>query len=186
MGRRFTPGTLILQVVGTDATGARRYQVAASDLPVPPGRPWFVAASFADGGTVRFCVQDLGDPDAVAREAVVSLAVVRLTPDAAAPVTLGARNNRAHSHHFDGVIGEARLTARPLESDQWLTTADAAPAHVIGHWKFEAADGVLADTSPAGNPLVLPESPAPPDPQLTALTDYCHALFNSNAFLYVD
>jgi hypothetical protein len=45
---------------------------------------------------------------------------------------------------------------------------------------------LLADASPAGNRLEIPVPPDLPDPDLTALADFCHVLFNSNAFLYVD
>jgi len=182
---KFAPGTLILQVVGTAADGSTRSEVAASDLAVPAGRPWFVAAAFADG-RVAFSVRDLADADASAREATITVPVVRLAPAADVPVILGARADRARSHHFDGLIGEARLTARPLAPDELFSIASNEPKNVVGHWKFEMAGGPLADTSPAGNRLEIPVPPDAPDPESTALADFCHALLNSNAFLYVD
>lgn len=184
-GSKYAPGTLILQLVGTSADGAVRSEVAASDLAVPLGRPWFVAASFA-AGTVRFTVQDLGDPDAAPQTSVVTVPVTRLAPSEERPVILGARADAARSHHFDGLIGEVRLSARPLAPEQLLPVAAPPPDNVIGHWKFEMADGLLADTSPAGNRLVIPVPPDAPDPDLAALADFCHVLLNSNAFLYVD
>lgn len=182
---KFTPGTLILQIVGSDADGGVRAEVAASDLVVPLNRAWFVAAAFRDG-EVRFTVQDLADPDAVAKQTVVRVPVVRIAPDADIPVVLGARADVARSHPFDGLIGEARLTGQALDPDALLPTASAAPDGVVGHWKFEMADGLLADASPSGNALEIPVPPDTPDPEQAALADFCHVLFNSNAFLYVD
>ncbi|MFN0125139.1 MAG: DUF1549 domain-containing protein [Verrucomicrobiales bacterium] len=182
---KITPGTLILQLVGSDADGAVRAEVAASDLSVPLNRAWFVAAAFREG-EVRFTVQDLGDPDAVAKEAVLRVPVIRLAPDAELPVVLGARADVARSQPFDGLIGEARLTGRSLDAEALLPTAAPAPDAVVGHWKFEMADGLLADASPSGNALEIPVPPDTPDPEQAALADFCHVLFNSNAFLYVD
>jgi len=182
---KFTPGTLILQLVGAGADGVVRCEVAASDLVVPLGRPWFVSASFA-GGSVKFSVLDLADPDAAPKAAAVALPVVHLAPEPAVPVILGARADAGRTHHFDGLIGEVRLTGRPLAPERLLTLSGPAPDEVVGHWKFEMADGPLADASPSGNRLEIPVSPDLPDPERTALADFCHVLFNSNAFLYVD
>ncbi len=184
-GSRFRPGTLILQLVGTDGEGVVRAEVAASDLAVPLDRPWFVAAAFRDG-EVRFTVQDLSDPDAAAVEAVARVPVVRVSPDTALPVVLGARADAARSHYFEGLIGEARLSREALAGEALIPRAAPAPAGVVGHWRFELASGLLADASGAGNALEIPAPPDAPDPGHAALADFCHVLFNSNAFLYVD
>jgi hypothetical protein len=184
-GSKFAPGTLILQCVGAGADGAVRSEVAASDLAVPLGRPWFVAVAFSDG-RAHFTTQDLADPDATPKQTTVTIPVVRVAPDSAVPVVLGARADAGRSHPFDGLIGEVRLTGRPLAADQLLPLAAPAPEHVVGHWKFEMADGLLSDASPAGNRLEIPVAPDAPDPEHAALADFCHVLLNSNAFLYVD
>ena len=184
-GSKLAPGSLILQVVGANPDGELRYAVAASDLAVPVGRPWFVSASFLEG-IVNFTVQDLADPDATPRSVTVRVDTVSVVPDASLPVILGARADAARSHHFDGLIGEVRLTGRPLAAADLLPRAAPAPDAVIGHWKFEMADGLLADASPAGNSLEFPVPKDLPDPEFAALADFCHVLLNSNAFLYVD
>lgn len=184
-GSKFAPGTLILLGVGAAADGSVRYEVAASDLAVPTGRPWFVSAS-VNQGSVTFSVQDLGDPEASAKSATVAFALHRIVPDPAVPLLIGARGDSTRSHHFDGLIGEVRLTAHPLAVAELLPASAPPPDGVVGHWKFEMADGLLSDTSPAGNTLEIPVPPDAPDPEHAALADFCHVLFNSNAFLYVD
>ena len=183
-GSRYTPGTLILQVVGAGESGVLSYQVAASDLPVALGHPWFVSASFS-GGTVTFSVKDMADDDAMPRTAAVKIPVVSVKPDATVPVVLASREKDA-GHFFDGLIGEVRLTGRALATDQLLCLAPTAPDDVVGHWKFEMSTGPLADSSPARHGLEIPLPDPAPDAELTALADFCHTLLNSSEFLYLD
>ena len=177
-----TPGTLILQLTGEGPEGATRHEVVPSDLVVPLNRPWFVAAAFSPTD-VTFAVKDLGDDEATVRSSTLPVGVgVMRTPDSL-PLTFGARSDEARSHPFHGLIGEVRLTGRPLTVEQLFCVAPASPGDVLGHWKFEMDGGPLADTSPAGHPLEIPHPPENRDSELIALTDFCHALLNSSEFL---
>ena len=58
-----------------------------------------------------------------------------------------------------------------------------------GYWRFESKPDVLADSSPFGHslaPFISAESTNNQTPQQAALTDFCHALFNSSEFRYVE
>ncbi|MGI8602030.1 MAG: DUF1549 and DUF1553 domain-containing protein [Verrucomicrobiales bacterium] len=182
---RHTPGTLVLQVAGRSAEGVIVYEVAASDLAVPLNRPWFMSAAF-DKGKVTFCVKDLGDDDAEMRTATALVPVITVAPEETMMLTLGARSDPSKSHHFDGVIGEARFSARSLNASQLLCLAGGSVDQVVGHWKFEMEGSPLADASPAGRRLEITVQPEVTNPEVTALTDFCHVLLNTSEFLYVD
>ena len=59
----------------------------------------------------------------------------------------------------------------------------------VGYWKFENTPGFDRDSSGKGNHLVGRRivEPSNGDPVHRAvLADFCHVLFNTNGFLYVD
>ncbi|MDB5296083.1 MAG: Planctomycete cytochrome, partial [Phycisphaerales bacterium] len=118
-------------------------------------------------------------------------------------------------HGWDGLIGEVRLSRAALTPGQLLISDGDPKAAVAGHWRFEDAPGPLKEDAgrlpdlargggdgraaggkatgkvakggdaqrrgaAAGTGMVaLPAVDA-------ALVDLCHALLNSNEFLYVD
>ena len=208
------PRNLILQLAGKSSEsgggGTFRYEVIPSNFRLELHKTYYVAVAVTPGDTsesgVRFHVKDVTDMDAPLRTAAVKHAVTDpLT--GAAPLTIGGRLGQG-SHAWDGLLGEVRLSSVALKPEQLLWNEGAAKDATFGHWQFEERPGFLKDASGGGRDLSrAASSPGSVQPQATksaaaaksawakpgpalkvseGLIDFCHALLNSNEFLYVD
>ena len=145
-------------IFGIAAGVAAEYEVVASNLFVPTGRPVLMRANIAPG-KVEFTLHDLSDPEAKPETATISH---NLTGDFQSPNTkllIGGRDHSDYTHLWDGQL--ARLSI----SGALDTTFSELPENSRWHRKNKP----------------LPKR----DPELDALADFCHALLSSNEFLYL-
>jgi hypothetical protein len=186
---KYKPRNLILQLVGDKSKGGAPYEVIASDLRPELNKPYYVAVSvkIADGTSsgITFYLQDLSDSKANLQTASAEHGV---TADyrAHAALTIGGRD-RNPEHRWHGLIDDVRISAATLSADELLIGKLPNDKHTVGHWRFEK-ENFLADASPAKNDIqpLGASTPKGDSPEFAALVDFCHALLNSNEFLYVD
>jgi hypothetical protein len=205
------PRNLILQLAAEAKDGDGRaggYEVVASNLRLDLHKTYYVAVSVklkeeSEAG-VTFYVKDVGDMDAP----LLSVGVRhRITAPVASksPLIIGGREPEARKrvNGWDGLIGEVRISRAALESEELLWN-DGAPknkAAIVGHWKFEETPGLMKDWTGVqrdlvkfdpsqsvanDRPALKAASQAPSTNVDAALLDFCHVLFNSNEFLYVE
>ena len=154
-------------------------------------KPYFIGASVtpatADApGTVFFAVKDLSNDDEPLLTATVEHPIAGGWANAT-PLTIAARSGQK-VQSFHGAIDDVRLSSVALPAAKMLYTAESISDSTVGYWRFEAKPDVFADASNRGHTLerpVLPTTPSLTPPQ-AALTDFCHALFNSSEFLYTE
>jgi hypothetical protein len=85
----------------------------------------------------------------------------------------------------DGLIDDAPVGCG-VASEQLLLTTEGVTDHTVGYWQFERGRALLPrrlgprSRRPRGGTRGKGSDPAP------RLIDFCHALLNSNEFLYVD
>jgi hypothetical protein len=205
------PRNLILQLAGEAKDGDGRaggYEVVASNLRLDLHKTYYVAVSVrlkeeSEAG-VTFYVKDVGDMDAP----LLSVGVRhRVTASVASksPLIIGGREPEARKrvNGWDGLIGEVRISRAALESEEllWNDGAPKSKAAVVGHWKFEETPGLMKDWAGVqrdlvkfdpsqsltnDRPALKAASQAPSADVDAALLDFCHVLFNSNEFLYVE
>ncbi len=184
------PQMLALQVLGAGNDGKLRYEPVFSDLQIQLDRSYYVAASVhygeATGGTVTFYLKDLADDDVPMRTTICPHPIV--TPQVSEfPLTIGARSGSAVSSQWDGLIDEVRLRSGPLAAEECFYTQKSAslPAAVLACWQFEPTPGFLYDAKLQRETLLPPVAAPTNKLQASALADLCHAMLNSNEFLYV-
>jgi hypothetical protein len=79
-----------------------------------------------------------------------------------------------------------RVSRQALKPEELLIAREGSSDGTVGYWRFEEPD-FFKDSSPNGHNIRPEISPAAnTDPGTAALVDFCHALLNSNEFLYVD
>lgn len=188
-GSRRKPQTLVLQIVGRSTDGNRKEHAIFSDHHVEINTPYYVAASVQmakenQPGTVTFHLKDLSNDD----QPVLTIEVPHQVAGDFSnemPLTIGSLSG-TRSRSFDGLIDDVRLIGRASPIDRLLISTERAVPDTIGYWKFESDPGVMANTArdelhiQAEGKAILQLQPAE-----TALVDFCHALLNSNEFLYV-
>ncbi|MBI3881939.1 MAG: DUF1553 domain-containing protein, partial [Verrucomicrobia bacterium] len=191
-GSRRKPQTLVMQMIGTRQDGSFGEEAIFSDQSLTLGRPYFVAAcvklaTATAPGEVTFYVKDLGNDDEPMQIAHVPHKLTSGLQNTL-PLHLGGR--AAKSGGFDGMIDDVRLSAGALKETELLPSHDAATEATAGFWQFEAKPSASADASARHNDI-HPHAGATGAKSATqlrsaALADFCHALLNSNEFLYVD
>ena len=89
---------------------------------------------------------------------------------------------------WDGLIDDVRLTGGVVLGDRLQWVHEGPLAEGIGLWCFEAKPSRFHDGSGRGQNLRPSRRPseAPLDARSLALADLCHALLNSNGFLFVE
>ena len=188
-GSRRKPQTLVLQIVGTNAHGKLQEHALFSDHHIDINTPYYAAASvrLASGnelGSVTFHLKDLSNDDEPLLTAEVPLPVAGGFANDY-PLTIGALSG-ARARTFDGLIDDVRLVGQASPIDRLLITTERAVPETIGYWKFESDPGVMANTVSdqrhiqAEGKAIIQLQPAE-----SAFVDFCHALLNSNEFLYV-
>jgi hypothetical protein len=179
---------LVLELIGDTAEdGTGGYESIASGLSVELGKSYYVAVSIrmedtSEGGAT-FYLKELR-PGAQLQIAHVPHKVTA-THQANLPLTIGAREPETHQV-WDGLIDDVRLCSRALKQNELLIESEAPTEGTVGYWRFEEPDP-LKDFSSNGHNIRPEVSPsAQEDPAFAALVDFCHALLNSNRFLYLN
>jgi hypothetical protein len=190
------PQMLTLQLVGLSGGGgaggdaAPRYEPVFSDLSLQLDRSYYVAASvhFAEGkaGTVTFFMKDLANDDELLQTSVCPHPL-SAAPNSEFPITLGARAGSSLQSQWDGLIDEVRLRSGQITAEEcfYLPKNTSIPAAVLACWQFEPSAGFLYDSKQQRETLQPPVAPASNQLHASALADLCHAMLNSNEFLYV-
>ena len=165
---RYRPRNLIVQLTGSNPGGDTEYEVVASGLRVPTGRPVAIRATIAPG-KVEFTLRRLSDPGAEIMTAAVDHNLVGQFQSVDTRLLIGGRDQTKNAHLWDGQVARLSLTSG---GDTLLEAL------------FEAGDG---EHPLPGSRWLRQPRPAPPgpDPDLEALAEFCHALLSSNEFLYL-
>ncbi len=193
IGSRRKPQTLVLQLIDERRNENNDLVLTEnalfSDHRVEINKPYYAAVSVKyataeQPGSVRFYLKDLSNDDEPLLNATVEHSVVGGVNNKL-PLTFGGlsgKNRRA----FDGLIDDVRLAGSALNVEQLLYSAERKVESAIGFWQFESDPGVVENSISSdlqveakGKSIVRLE------PIQTALVDFCHALLNSNEFLYV-
>lgn len=189
MQSRRKPQTPVLLIQGTNAGGKPVQEALFSDHPLQLGRSYYLGVSLqpasADGpGTAIFYVKDLANDDEPLLTTHVPHPVTQFPP-LPAFLYLGSADGGVQSL-WDGLIDEVRITRGCLQEHELaLRHPERLPDRTLAWWQFEP-DSFLTDTVSGRPGILLPPSPARPDPAVLALTDLCHALLGSSAFLYLE
>jgi hypothetical protein len=191
---KFHPHRLILQIVGKGG-----YEVVVSDFHLDLHKAYFVSACLnntegAEAG-VTFYIKDVTDMDAPLKSAHVPCKPTGpLTSDASFVIGGRIQSGSSVTQGWDGLIDEVRVCKTALKTEQLLYSGGDASTLVAGYWQFEEHPGLLRDTAGiqkelrplVPRPMVRGASKSSGGPSDEALVDFCHVLFNSNEFLYVD
>jgi len=185
---RYEPRNLILQLIGDNTNGDLKYEVIASNLRPELGKAYYVAVSVdlddTTGQGVTFYMKELGDAKSKLQTARVKHEVVKnYRPNH--PFTIGGRFGNS-SHRWHGQLDDVRLSARVVGSNSLLVSSELnQAAESAGFWRF-AASAPARDDSEQHRLLSYGAKPTLQSARLSALTDLCHVLLNSNEFIYVD
>ncbi|TWT53071.1 Planctomycete cytochrome C [Rubripirellula amarantea] len=174
----YQPGSLIVQLVGRTFQDEPKYEVVASGLKFPLGKPVQVSVTISastsednpTNGKVTFSLHDLSNPNAQPETVVVDTAVVSGIQNTKSKLILGGRD--ANGHQWDGQF--ANLSVDREDGKGLLI--DLA---------FKGTDGERPAPDTAWLRRMEPKSTDISAKTLSAVTSFCHALFNSNEFLYL-
>jgi hypothetical protein len=177
----YQPRNFIVQLIGDNSAGNIEYVVVASDLRVPLNKPVYLAASInvAEGGSVTFYMKVLSDPEAQLQVATVKHEIVSQI-QGNPPVIVGGRGGKWHL--WDGQLARLAISNHEVTRDRLvLGNHPVAGRH---DWTFGSNSG--AEPIPGSSWLRTPQSAVVTHaPSQAAVIDLCHALYNSNEFLYL-
>ncbi len=188
-GSRRKPQTLVFQLHGNRRVGAFGEQALFSDHHVELNKPYYVGAvvrlaTAESPGSITFHLKDLSDDDQPLSTVTIPHDVVSGFQNEE-PLAIGCRSVEQQAL-FDGLIDDVRLSRGTLAMNQLLLTVEGMTPETIGYWQFEVEPGVLQDTTPNHFDIRGATAEAQSqDPTRRAFVDFCHALLNSNEFLYV-
>lgn len=197
---RFNPQNLIFQIVGDDFQKNRIYEIVASGLKVPLGKPVYIAAvvssrpSMEDPakGTVTFYLKDLSDPASPLQTETVQHQVVGgLSVKGGIATLLGGRTQEGHL--WDGQFARLTLSEGALKKEQLLLAPERSDAESLYPAPKRLLDADFAGTDGEhpvpGSHWLRPEAKDPSSKisatLLAPVSDFCQALLNSNEFLYL-
>ncbi len=188
---RFKPNNLIMQLCGDDFQNSQQYEAVASGIRIALKTPYYVAAVVSNkpledqqfGGTVTFYALNLNDPKAEWQTVTQRHSLIGGYVNAEHGLIIGGRERDTKSL-WDGAISRVVVTNAALPQNQ-LSFGMVQPAP---RCLFDAQAETLANTS---EPRYVWETSAKKDTgkklsaKHEALADLCHALINSNEFLYL-
>lgn len=188
----YQPRNFVVVLSGRDFQDQAAFEVVASGLRVPLNKPVYLAAAISattsdddpTAGSVTFYMKDLSDPDSEVETSTVTTSVVSGIQNPALKITAGGRD--ASGHLWDGQFARLTISRGTLPRQQLLIGEHSEKAVRILDWRFNDEDG----EQPAPNTAWLRssqegEKSLAEKKTLRAVTDFCHALFNSNEFLYL-
>lgn len=188
----YQPRNFVVALAGRDFQDQDTFEVVASGLRVPLNKPVYLAAAISattseddpTSGSVTFYMQDLSDPNAKVETATVSTAVVSKIQNPALKIIAGGRD--ASGHLWDGQFARLTVSRGQLPPEQLLIGEQSNKAVRILDWQFNDEDGEQPAPNTAWLRPSLENGISMTDTKmLSAVTDFCHALFNSNEFLYL-
>ncbi len=192
-GSRRKPQTLVIQLWGKKLDGTFGESALFSDHHIEMNKPYFVSVAVtmakpasgdreAERGSAKFYLKDLSNDD----EPLLSISVPHDIVGGLSnnqPLVIGGRGDKTSV--FDGLIDSVRLSRGTLGQGGLLFTGESVAESTIGYWRFESDPGVRRDSSPNGLDLIDSSAIATAsDPIAGAMIDLCHAVLNSNEFLY--
>ncbi len=192
------PQSLMFQVARVSAATATvavpsSSEEICSDLVLHMDKPYYVGISVTgapgDRSTVTFHLKDLSndeEPLQTVQSRADSVVAFGGASGSGTELILGGR--RGGLALWDGLIDDVRLTGGVVPGDrlQWLHEGPSSDG--IGLWCFEAKPNRFHDGSGRGQDLRPSRRPSETalDARSLALADLCHALLNSNGFLFVE
>ncbi len=185
---RYQPRNLIVQLTGANPGGDIEYEVVASNLRVPLGKPVYLAAVIdprPNGeGSVYFYLKDLTRADAPLETATISHNIAGEIQHPKSMFLVGGRQGQA-SHLWDGQVGRLAVSNQSATLDQLLVTAPQSQDRYAVHISLDADQNGEAPLT--GSSWLRKPAPAHPktEPARDAFVDFCHALLSSNEFLYL-
>lgn len=188
----YQPNNFVVALAGRTVQDEPAFEVVASGLKVPLNKPVYLAAVISattsdedpTSGTVTFYTKDLSNPDSEIETSKVSTSVVSRIQNPSLKITAGGRD--APGHLWDGQFARLTVSHGVLPREQLLIGNQTQKATRVFDWRFNDEKG----EEPAPNTKWLrstqaDETSAAETKMLRAVTDFCHALFNSNEFLYL-
>ncbi|MCM2369278.1 DUF1553 domain-containing protein [Aporhodopirellula aestuarii] len=189
-GSRRKPQTLVMHMFGPLRSGKDGEAAIFSDQHIALDTPYYASASVRlakDGepGTVTFFLKDLSNDDEPLQIAEVKHDISESIANEA-PLSIGRRSD-SNGTYFDGLIDDVRLVGRAIGVDEILHTVERDIPGVVGYWQFEVDPGVRRNSAGEKHGIkATGEAIIDYTPEEAAFVDFCHALLNSNEFLYVD
>ncbi len=186
----YKPQTLVLQLF---PGGGGASEPVFSGLHLALNKPYFVAVSVNLKDTskagITFHAKDLSNDEEPMLSAEVAHTLKEMAPPPAR-FTIGGIDKPATQMVWDGLVDGLRVSKVALKAEQLMLTTEAASDNTVAYWPFELKPSPYADASGHGHDIHAEAPPAAGpagrDRGLAALIDLCHALLNSNEFLYVD
>ncbi|TDU64040.1 cytochrome c [Prosthecobacter fusiformis] len=192
----YKPNNLIVQLSGDDFQGTLMYEVVASGLRIPEGKPYYVAAAINNepaegqkfGGTITFYARDLSDPKAEMQSVTVSHQVCGGYTNAERGLYVGGRD-KDKNNLWHGAIARFAMRQGSLDGGKLMAWVGATDASCVVDVNADMVTEMLK-----GDPKTAWrwESAAAPvstkgrmDPGQEAVTDLCHVLLNANEFFYL-
>jgi len=192
----YQPNNLIVQLCGEDFQGSLVYEVVASDLRIPAGKPYYVAVAISNdpiegqkfGGSVTFFARDLSDPAAPMQSVTIPHQVCGGYVNAERGLYVGGREKDKGSL-WHGAIARVALRQGALDGGKLMAWVGATDANCIVDVNADEVTEMVK-----GNPETAWrwETSAPEntskgtlDPNREAVADLCHVLLNSNEFFYL-
>jgi hypothetical protein len=184
----YQPRNFILQLVGENVGADVVYEVVASDLRIPTGRPVYLAAVITTDpqgkGKATFHFKDLSDPDAKLQTAEVDHGIARRIQTSDVRLLVGGRDQRGHL--WDGQLARLVISSGALSKKDLLIAEPKDLSNGLVDWSFKGEDGERPVPGAAWLRREKPKSSRGiPSSALAAVTDFCHALLTSNEFLYL-
>lgn len=180
----YKPRNLILQLIGSNSDGQRKYEVIASNLRLELNRPYHVrvAVRLQDTSTngVVFTVHDRSQPDSAPKTTQVAHSVVS---DIRPKHTLGIGGRPSH-HRWDGWIRNLRVYQQALTGEE---SAEAMKAALIcDHPLTDDTDPGIDVSSYRQHANIASSAKPPQSPREQAAIAFLHTLMNSSELIYVD
>ena len=183
---RYQPRNFILQLIGQNTGGSVVYEVVASNLRIPTGKPVYLAASVEtqqDGKSkADFHWKDLSTKDSKLESASVDFSIAGKLQDPKTPLFAGGRNQSGHL--WDGQLARLVITPEALPKDKLLIAGQESETARTLDFQFNGEEGEKPVEHTAWNRRNKP-APKPVSGQQASFIDFCHALLNSNEFLYL-
>ena len=183
---RYQPRNFILQLIGENTGGSVVYEVVASNLRIPTGKPVYLAASIEtkDNGKSQatFHWKDLSTKESKLESVKVDFSIAERLQDPKTNLFAGGRQQTGHL--WDGQLARLVITPEALSKEALLIAQpDKRPSSALD-FQFNGEDGETPVAQTSWNRRAKPQH-KPVSGQQAAFIDFCHALLNSNEFLYL-